>query len=98
MCITDRSDMNLASKVALNRNTTTTNNRVVGVGVGVFRGVIEKKYPETFSTLKVKQFLIVLTLYHTTLGKKLYENIAEKGENAANQHFILFQQCFIPFP
>ena len=23
-----------------------------------------------------------------------FENIVEKGENAGNQHFLLFQQCF----
>ena len=26
-----------------------------------------------------------------------YENIARKGENAGNQHFILFPQCFLPY-
>ena len=25
------------------------------------------------------------------------ENIMGKGENADTQHFLLFQQCFIPF-
>ena len=33
-----------------------------------------------------------------TLGKKPFENIVGKGENAGNQHFLLFPQCFIPFP
>ena len=27
-----------------------------------------------------------------------FENIVGKGENAGNQHFLLFQQCFLPFP
>ena len=26
------------------------------------------------------------------------ENIVEKGENAVHQHFLLFPQCFLPFP
>ena len=26
----------------------------------------------------------------TTLGKKPFENIVRKGENAGNQHFLLF--------
>ena len=26
------------------------------------------------------------------------ENTVEKGENAGNQHFLLFPQCFLPFP
>ena len=26
------------------------------------------------------------------------ENIVGKGENAGNQHFLLFPQCFLSFP
>ena len=33
-----------------------------------------------------------------TLGKKPLENIVGKGENAGNQHFLLFPQCFLLFP
>ena len=29
---------------------------------------------------------------------KPFENIVEKGENAAYQHFLLFPQYFLPFP
>ena len=29
--------------------------------------------------------------------KKPFENIVGKGENAGNQHFLLFPQCFLPF-
>ena len=32
-----------------------------------------------------------------TLYKKSFENIVGKGENAGNQHFLLFSQCFLPF-
>ena len=32
----------------------------------------------------------------TTFYKETFENIVEKGENAGNQHFLLFQQCFLP--
>ena len=31
-----------------------------------------------------------------TLQKRPIENIAGKGENAGNQHFLLFLQCFLP--
>ena len=31
-----------------------------------------------------------------TLKEKAFENIVEKGENAGNQHFLLFPQCFLP--
>ena len=27
-----------------------------------------------------------------------FENISGKGENAGNQHFLLFPKCFLPFP
>ena len=30
------------------------------------------------------------------LDMKPFENIARKGENAGNQHFLLFPQCFQP--
>ena len=46
---------------------------------------------------------ISLTLYHTIptfndpLLRKTFENIVEKEENAGNQHFLLFPQCFLPF-
>ena len=33
-----------------------------------------------------------------TLKKKPFENIVGKGENAGNQHFLLFLQCFLPIP
>ena len=33
----------------------------------------------------------------TKKKKKTFENVVGKGENAANQHFLLFLQRFIPF-
>ena len=33
-----------------------------------------------------------------TQYKKPFENMVRKGENAGNQHFLLFPQCFLPFP
>ena len=32
------------------------------------------------------------------LRKKAFENIVGKGENADNQHFLLFPQCFLYLP
>ena len=32
----------------------------------------------------------------TTLNMKPFENIVVKGENAGNQHFLLFPLCFLP--
>ena len=31
-----------------------------------------------------------------TLRKNPFENTVGKGENAGNQHFLLFPQCFLP--
>ena len=31
------------------------------------------------------------------LRREPFENIVEKEENAGNQHFLLFPQCFLPF-
>ena len=42
-----------------------------------------------------------LTLYHTipTFNTliSLLKILLGKGENAGNQHFLLFSQCFLPF-
>ena len=32
------------------------------------------------------------------MEKKAFENVVGKGENAGNQHFLLFPQCFLLFP
>ena len=29
--------------------------------------------------------------------KEAFENVVGKGENAGNQHFLPFPQCFLPF-
>ena len=34
----------------------------------------------------------------TPLEKKAFENIVQKGENAGNQHFLLFKLHFLLFP
>ena len=62
-----------------------------------FRGL-----PTNFVKLKLSS-AISFTLYHTILTskdpwKKLSENIVGKGENAGNQHFLLFPQSFLSFP
>ena len=43
--------------------------------------------------LYTKQFRLLMTL-----RKKSFESrsIVEKGEDAGNQHFLLFPQCFLP--
>ena len=37
------------------------------------------------------------SLLLATLEKKHFENIMRKWENAGNQHFPVFPQCFVPF-
>ena len=35
---------------------------------------------------------------NASITKNPLENIVGKGENAGNQHFLLFPQCFLSFP
>ena len=48
--------------------------------------------------LKRKNNNKIFTALLATLTKKPFENLVGKGENAGNQHFLLFLQCFLPFP
>ena len=43
----------------------------------------------------VKDYLTTQSQLLTTLKKKALENTEGKGENAGNQHFLLFPQCFL---
>ena len=44
--------------------------------------------------------LNVLTIptFNDPVKEAFKKNIVEKGENAGNQHFLLFPQCFLPIP
>ena len=47
-------------------------------------------------------FSVIISLLHhpniiTSLKKKALENIVGKGENAGNQHFLLFPHCFLTY-
>ena len=35
--------------------------------------------------------------FNAPVGHCLLETLWKKGENADNQHFLLFPQCFLPF-
>ena len=50
---------------------------------------------ETFTRLG--RLINTLLHNHGTLKKKPFENIVRKRENAGNQHFLLFPQCFLSF-
>ena len=52
----------------------------------------KKCQPVNIHRFWVDSFVDVLTLYYTilTLKKKALENIVGKGENAGNEHFLLF--------
>ena len=49
------------------------------------------------SVVKVLRLPINLPTF-TTLRKKAFENIVGKEENAGYRHFLLFPECFLPFP
>ena len=51
---------------------------------------IEPCSEKKFSIFTQSQFLMTPTY-------KPFGNIVQKGENAGNQHFLLFPQCFLPF-
>ena len=42
------------------------------------------------------QFMKIMPSFHHP-EKKYFENIMDKEENAGNQHFLLFPQCFPPY-
>ena len=42
-------------------------------------------------------FVITLSPVLTSPRKRAFENILEEGENAGNEHFLLFPKCFLPF-
>ena len=60
--------------------------------------IVRKCFGLFFPILTADFFFIDLSLYHTITTfndpvKKPFENIVGKGENAGNQHFLLFPQC-----
>ena len=56
------------------------------------------------NTIVVVTKFNMVNLYHTIQTynnaekRKTSENIVEKGENAGNQHFLPFPQCFLRIP
>ena len=62
-----------------------------GLKLTRYQAILKLKHPG-------KRRLLILYRLLTTLYKKPFENIVEKGENAGNQHFLLFQQYFLPLP
>ena len=48
-------------------------------------------------------YILPLTLYHTSTtfndlaSLRLLKTLFGKGENAGNQHFLLFPQCFLSY-
>ena len=57
--------------------------------------------PKRLKTLREKTYVSDTLLCTTqsrlltTLKKKSFKNIVGNGENAGNQHFLLFPQCFL---
>ena len=46
----------------------------------------------------IKYYQNVYSFHDQNPEKEGFENIVGKGENAGNQHFLLFQQCFLRCP
>ena len=63
--------------------------------------IVHNVYFGVFRTLdSMRQTLLFTTQSQLlmTLRSKPFENIVGEGEIAVNQHFLLFPQCFLPFP
>ena len=89
--------MTLAVKVALNPNTTnqqTHLNPQKKEKMGIQTIV---NCERIFKTLWIEYQITGQknTLPHNPISQLLHENIVEKEENTSNQHFPLFQQCFL---
>ena len=51
------------------------------------------------TALSFKPFTLynTITSLHTPADEKVFQNILGKGENAGDQHFLLFQKCFLHY-
>ena len=61
----------------------------------VFKRLLSQGHLKSGLYGKELMHLQKVSILLTTLGKKPFENIIGKGENAGNQHFLLFP-CFLP--
>ena len=59
---------------------------------------VQTQLENNFNTFDGMILAQLFTTQLTALYRKPLENIVGKGENAGNQHFLLFPQCFLPFP
>ena len=66
---------------------------------GIWVSVRAAKSAKQDQTARLSKLLTLnrMTLTSNDPRKKALENIAGKGENADDQHFLLFPQCFLPF-
>ena len=55
-------------------------------------GCVVRSKMTSFQTFSTQSCLLM------TLMNEAFKNILEKGENAGNQHFLLFPEYFVPFP
>ena len=74
------------------------------VSIQVSKDLFRKPiYPTIYSSENIRKPKSVFSYpipknpeFWRTFRKKPLENIVGKGENAGNQHFLLFQQGFLP--
>ena len=52
-------------------------------------------YNNNHIDLKLTLSHMILTFNY--LMKEAFKNIVRKGDNAGDQYFLLFQQCFLPY-
>ena len=112
MCVTDRHDMTLAVKVALNPNITTQievffrtrsiHSRLYILHKNAFytkyrrRRAYSKKHNTRVLQATNSQPYPKQALVFMCLHYKSSENTVRKGEIARREQFLLFPQCFLP--
>ena len=70
----------------------------------IFKSLFQSLGKLGFLNKRLKAFLLgVINSFYTILTFKdhaevAFENILGKGENAGNQHFLVFSKCFLPLP
>ena len=68
--------------------------------------LFQQCFQETFTVNKLKHWLVLEKVkslpstsqlqISTTFQKTVFENNIGKGGNSGNQHYFLFQKCFLP--
>ena len=91
--VADRHDMTLAVKVALNPQYNQYNQPQSTANLYWIKTRLSTLIFQYHSTLYQ-----TIPTFHDRGEEAIWKHREKKGKNAGNQHFLLFRQCFLPFP